>query len=137
MIPTKLLLSYPTLLLAVLLFPSCKDNSVQQTSSTVVFPSSNVSYGKQVEPLFLQVCAFPGCHGADTFDQNGFSLDTYDHLMFGTVKVVYARDTLNSPLVWSIEGRSGVARMPLSLTPLNSNQINGIKKWILENAQDN
>ena len=117
----------------------CKDTINDQSPNDIVFPDSGISYGKQVEPLFFRACAFSGCHGADTFDQRGFSLDTYDHMRFGRVSIIFPPDTAASPLMWWIEKTHGVAeRMPPPpRDPLNSNQIKGIGRWILEGAQNN
>ena len=118
---------------------SCKDTVNDQSPNDIVFPDSGVSYGKQIEPLFFRACAFSGCHGADTFEPQGFSLDSYDHMRFGRVSIVFPPDTAVSPLMWWIEKTHGVAeRMPpLPHDPLNSNQIKGIGRWILEGAQNN
>lgn len=118
---------------------NCKDTSTDPDQTVnIVFPDSNVSYGRHVDPLFRLRCAFAGCHGSDTKGARGFSLDSYDNLMFGTRAVVLRGDPENSPLVWRIEGRVGTgARMPLDRTPLNDNQIQGIRRWIREGAQNN
>lgn len=117
---------------------SCKDTTTNPNDGGIVFPDSNVSYGAHVEPLFFQRCAFTGCHGADTYSTRGFSLDTYDHLMYGTRPVVVRGDPELSPLVWRIEGRPGTGpRMPFGMAPLNDNQIQGIRTWIREGAQNN
>jgi hypothetical protein len=120
---------------------SCKD-AITGGRSNVVFPDSGVSYGRQVEPLFLQSCAYSGCHGADTFEANGFSLDSYANATYKPGIIIPCRrnqacNPENSILVQSIEGINGLQRMPTQGTPLNQNQINGIKTWIREGAQNN
>lgn len=125
------------LLPAVLLTPSCKDAGTNQSASDIVFPASGVSYGKQVEPLFLHSCALPSCHDEYT-GIGGLILETYQELMSASPPVVRVGDTSNSPLVWSIEKSHGLGIMPPPPPPpLNSNQITGIKRWILEGAQNN
>ena len=48
------------------------------------------------------------------------------------------KDTTNSQLVWSIEATHGRPRMPpIGRTQLTTNQINGLKRWILEGAKNN
>jgi hypothetical protein len=118
---------------------ACKDTIVGTSEADkIVFPDSNVSYAKHVDPLFRLRCAFPGCHGSDTKAVRGFSLDSYANLMFGDRQPVLRGDPENSPLAWRIEGGTGTGvRMPLNSTPLKENQIQGIKTWIRENAQDN
>lgn len=115
----------------------CKDDTTDNGPIDIVFPNSNVSYGKYVQPLFDRGCAFSGCHGADTFEFRGYSLDSYGNMMFGTYRVVLPTDPDNSILVRRIEGLDNKPRMPLDRTPLTTNQINGIKQWIREGAQNN
>jgi hypothetical protein len=125
------------LAVCVLAGAGCKDeNPVNGDSpSNIVFPSSNVSYGVYVQPLFNQTCALTGCHG-DGQQQSGLRLTSYDYLMFGGQLVVIRRDPAASTLVMRIEGRVG-ERMPLYRNALNQNQINGIRAWIGEGALNN
>ena len=121
---------------------SCKDDTVDSGPIDIVFPDSNVSYGRYVQPLFDRGCAFRGCHGEDTFDARGFSLDSYQHARAKTGIIVQCFpsqpcDPEESILVRRIEGLDGLARMPYNRTPLTTNQINGIKQWIREYAQNN
>ena len=125
------------IIVAAGVFYSCKDDTVDSGPIDIVFPDSNVSYGRYVQPLFDRGCAFSGCHGEDTFEFRGFSLDSYGHMMFGTLRVVQPTLPDNSILVRRIEGLDGKPRMPLDRTPLTTNQINGIKQWIREGAQNN
>jgi len=118
-------------------FISCKDTTTNQNVSDIVFPSSGVSYGKHVQPLFYRACNFGYCHGQGS-SADGLNLESYQNMKDALPPAVNAPDTATSPLVWSIEGNHGALRMPPSpLNPLNANQINGIKKWILEGAQNN
>ena len=130
---------YSLLAFTASIFISCDDTLTQQNPSDIVFPDTGVSYGKHVEPLFYRACAFSGCHGADTFDAQGFSLDSYDHLMFGSVVQIIRKDTADSRMMWWIERTHSVLeRMPPPpRDPLNANQIRGIGRWILEGAQNN
>ena len=121
---------------------TCKDSSLDAGKSDIVFPDSNVSFGKHVGPLFLQACAYPGCHGDDTFDEMGFSLDSYARATArpGIIIPCIPKQPCNpeaSTLVRRIQGLDGKNRMPLFQTPLNDNQTKGIKTWIREGAQNN
>ncbi len=125
------------ILLAVILLGivSCKESSNPVNKiDEIVFPDSNISYEKQVQPLFNVACATASCHETATEQNKNLDLTSYSGLMrnFG---VVVARDTSNSRLVWNIEGRPGSTPMPPS-RPLLSNQIRGIGKWIMEGAKD-
>ncbi len=125
------------LLVLVLTVTGCKDeNPVDgESPSNIVFPISNVSYGQQVQPLFNQTCTLAGCHDDGTH-QSMLSLTSYDNLMYGGALVVVRNKPDVSMLVLRIQGSVGT-RMPLNRNPLNQNQINGIRAWIGEGAQNN
>jgi hypothetical protein len=125
------------IVLAFFVLPiGCKDTIESPDLDKIVFPSSNISYGNHVEPLFLNGCAFSGCHDSET-KADGLSLETYQEALSTKPGTIIGRDTINSRLIWRIEGKFGLARMPLDRPALNSNQIAGLKKWILEGAQNN
>lgn len=113
---------------------SCKDDRAE-TCDQIVFPDTGVvRYLSHVQPLFDCSCAFTGCHGPDTKEIRGFSLDDYDNFMTGASRqVIYRGDPDASPLILRVEGKIGV-RMPPDRPPLNNNQINGLRRWILQGA---
>lgn len=127
------------LLAAFLGLCGCKDENPvgeDNSPSTIVFPSSGVSYQYQVQPLFNQACNFSGCHGSDA-PPNLVKLTSWGDLLTsgsGTGVVVPGKPEL-STLVLRIEGQG--ARMPPTGFPLNQNQINGIRTWIAEGAKNN
>jgi hypothetical protein len=126
------------LVLGASLAAGCKDENTPvdgDSPSSIVFPSANVSYGQQVQPLFNQACALSGCHD-DGAHQSSLSLTSYDKLMFGGTLVVIRGQPEQSMLVMRIEGTVG-ARMPSPQRPLNQNQITGIRAWIGEGAKNN
>lgn len=117
---------------------TCKDEITGGGTIDVVFPDSMVSYGQQVQPLFTRGCAFSGCHGADRYANDGYSLDSYEHVMFGTRAVVFRGDPDHSLLTQAIEGLNGVPPMPPNdFRQLNENQKRGLRKWVAEGAQNN
>lgn len=120
-----------------IVFGSCKDQITDPNANPIVFPSSNVSYSKQVDALFQQRCALGGCH-AGSSAQAGLDLLTpsYDNLMNHQPRLVNPGASNNSLLVQRIDGRIA-PQMPYLSQPLNSNQIDGIKKWIDEGAKNN
>ena len=124
-----------TVVAAIIVLSSCKDtsNSVS-TLDEIVFPATDISYEKQVQPLFNVGCAITGCHDKAT-NQN----KNLDRTSFAGVRsnfgVVIPGDTTNSRLIWNIEARPGYAPMPPA-KPLSQNQIQGLKRWILEGAKD-
>ncbi len=127
------------MLFAVLVpWEGCKDINTPlpgDSPSNIVFPIANVSFGRQVQPLFNQTCALAGCHD-DGDHQSVLKLTSYDNLMFGGALVVVRNQPDQSTIVLSIEGRVG-SRMPLNRNPLNQNQISGIRAWIGEGALNN
>ena len=117
----------------------CADDSTtgpDGSPSNIVFPADSVSYNIHVQPLFNQACAFSGCHGAGGSTGSQLRLDSYQGTLFSVPGVVIPQLPDQSELVLRIEGRIG-QRMPLNRNPLNQNQIQGIRKWILEGARNN
>lgn len=133
----KIIPSLFSITFLILTLYSCKDDVTNNSANDIIFPDSNVSYGRHVEPLFLRRCAIPQCHN-QTNKADGLSLYTYQDAMSSKVGVIIPRDTSNSRLVWRIEpGARGLLQMPLNLPPLTPNQIKGLKTWILEAARNN
>jgi hypothetical protein len=119
----------------VLGLASCKDEVTGEDGAPdIVFPDSNVSYNNHVQPLFDRTCAISGCHAGATPTAD-LSLESYDRTM-ARIGIVVPTEPDASILVMRIEGDL-TPRMPLNRTPLNANQIAGIRRWILEGAQNN
>ena len=116
------------------IFSSCKNVVGPAGQADIVFPASNVSYTKQVLPLFSLDCAYSGCHDDQTAAGN-LDLTTYNGLI-STPGVVIAKDTVHSLLIQVVEGKGYI--MPPPPAPLlNSNQIQGLKTWIMEGLKYN
>jgi len=116
----------------------CKDKNNPLTGdspSNIVFPTSGVRYGVSVQPLFNQACNFGGCHD-DNPHQSALSLTTFDNAVRMVPGIVVPGNPDGSVLVLRIQGSSGT-RMPPSGNPLNQNQVNGIRTWIAEGANNN
>jgi hypothetical protein len=120
---------------------SCKRDAVgpgiDGSPSDIIFPVSNISYSVHVQPLFNQACAISGCHDAGQ-NQSELHLTSYGDAVLSTsaVGVILPGKPDQSLLVLRIQGTVG-ARMPPGVYPLNSNQINGIRAWIVEGAKNN
>ena len=123
---------------AVWLSWSCKDQITGADLNAIVFPAKNVSYSKYVQPFFDRGCGGQNssCHGPETFNQNGFALDVYDHVI-ASISVVSPGAPDASELILSIEGRFGQKMPPADLPQPNANQITGLRQWIKEGAQNN
>lgn len=123
-------------LLLVFAGAGCEDTTSGSISdiNSIVFPASGVSYNRTIQPLLNIGCATSGCHDVKTKSGN---LDLSDYLGFRQrfYDVVIKGDTLNSRLIWNLEGRVNAAPMPPQKS-LNANQIRGFKQWILEGATD-
>lgn len=131
---------YAALLVSILLIAwsswVCKDSATDGSIADIVFPASNVSYGGQVEPLFLRACGIPGCHDGETFAA-GVSFETYQDAVSKPL-IIIPGDTTNSILVWTLERKNSKPLMPPSFRPqLSLNQKEGLKRWIFEGAKNN
>jgi len=76
------------------------------------------------------------CHDADA-PVGRVKLTTWGHTVLDLPGIVIPGEPDNSELVFRIDGRVGVGRMPPYGNPLNQNQINGIRTWIAEGAKQN
>ncbi|MDE3058370.1 MAG: hypothetical protein KGJ59_10485 [Bacteroidota bacterium] len=113
---------------------SCKNNSNPvRNLNDIIFPDTGISYERQVQPLFNIGCAINGCHDATTMAKN-LDLSSYG-AWINDYGVIIPKDTTNSRLVWSIEGKNNAVPMP-PYKALSLNQVNGLKRWIFEGAKD-
>lgn len=125
------------LLVGTLFLWSCKDQVTAPSQSPIVFPASNISYSKYIDPLFQQQCAVSGCHSSTTAAGDlDLTIPSYDNLINHLPPLVVSGASNNSLLVQRLDGRIQPVMPPLG-SPLTSNQINGIKKWIDEGALNN
>ena len=121
----------------LILFLSCKEQTTEEYKDTIVFPEKDISFTKHMEPLFMQKCAISYCHTSGS-PYTALDLTTpnaWNNLMYyqyGTL--VVAKDT-NCVLLQRLKGI--LPRMPKDRDPLNDNQLNGVKQWILEGAKYN
>ncbi len=114
---------------------SCKNTLDSSTGQAdIVFPDSNVSYSRQVQPLFNLECNYSGCHDTQTAAGN-LDLTNYFSLITAT-GVVMSKDTVHSILIQRIEGR-GPIMPPAPISPLTPNQTKGLKTWVMEGLQYN
>ncbi len=105
-------------------------------NAPIVFPPSNVSYSKQVQPFMDEKCAFPGCH-----DDNApgtpatVSFTTYDNICYSVSGIVEKGDANGSLLGEYVNGK--FQHDPLMSSLMNQNQVQGIITWINEGAPEN
>lgn len=110
----------------------CSD-SATTPSNDIVFPDKDVSYSAHVQPVFNLRCATSGCHDDQSRAQD-LSLTSYFNLT-ARPGIVIAGNSIASLLAQKIDGRLPHSN-PIPIL-INSNQINGIKKWIDEGAKNN
>jgi Planctomycete cytochrome C len=111
----------------------CDDTTTGIDDKTI--PDSNVSYAKDIAPVFEAKCNVSGCHD-DATRAGGVSLTTWVGTTDPTIVVKNNAD--QSILTYTIERLSGVPAMPPEgYAALTVNQINGIKIWINEGAKNN
>ena len=119
-----------------LALPACKTTLSSPTGQTeIVFPASNISYIRYVQPLFNLKCNFSGCHDDGTQAGN-LSLTNYFSAT-AVPGVIVPGDTVHSILIQRITGTIQPLMPPPPAPPLNQNQIQGLKKWIAEGAKYN
>ena len=126
-------------MLSILTILACSDNATEPQKE-IVLPEKGLNFETHIKPLFINKCASgSGCHSA--FDPaNGLNLTDYQtimtHFAAGTEQLVIPGQADQSFLYNILLGPLlGIPRMPTDLPPLNSNNINGVKTWINEGAE--
>ncbi|MBI3773662.1 MAG: c-type cytochrome [Gammaproteobacteria bacterium] len=127
----------------------CSDssNESKQTTTQVTVPvtatvaTAKVSYASDILPILQQNCF--ECHqtGGKGEKASALNMETYAGLMKGTKygPVINPGKSLTSTLVLLVEGRANqVIKMPHDGRPsLSDQQIQAIKAWIDQGAQNN
>ena len=113
------------------------DSSLADTlhvTVSIVTEMPAVSFNNDVKPILYTNCI--NCHIGGV--QGGLRMDNYTLLMDGgnSGPVVIPGDAQNSLIVKRIEGRIA-PRMPLDRPPLSQQNIDLIRTWIDEGANDN
>ncbi|MEJ2049838.1 MAG: hypothetical protein P8Y60_08370 [Calditrichota bacterium] len=119
--------------LIIFLMLSCNKNSTEPEKFN--FPDSNLSFSRDIYPIFRENCISSGCHESVN-PAAGLDLETMAPT-FNSVDgpVVYPFDAEHSILYLLLNGEyNGISRMPLSRGPLAPEKIQAIKTWINEGA---
>ena len=134
------------------LITNCSDEGVHPLDVKFVIPATNISFIDHIQPMLEIKCGYgSGCHSTTNIE-NGLM---YTHLVDKNSLMEYRMSSNGEKLVdldihennpqlapfYLIvrEGYKSVVQMPpylLNREPLNENQIEGIKNWIAEGAQD-
>lgn len=126
--------------LFVLLWSGCENNSVSTKTDRDTLPE-NVSFSEDIQPIFNGSCGGGNCHINRT--TSGVHLNNYSNVINSNGNqyeedIVIPEEPEQSPLVDKIEANPEIGiRMPQGGEPLSNEQINLIKGWIAEGAQNN
>jgi hypothetical protein len=127
-------------LTAAIFIAACGDSHTSRQTSTV---NSSATLSRIQLEIFTPSCATSGCHDTSTH-QAGLDLsagNTYLQTVnisaaeMPALKRVAPTDPDNSYLFQKINGTATTGvQMPLGAAPLNSDQINLVRDWILRGA---
>ena len=128
-----------TIFTSTLYLNACSENATQ-SDVEIVLPEKDLNFEEHIKPLFINKCANrSGCH-APFEPAKGLNLTDYQtimtHFVLGTEPLVVSGHAEQSFLYNILRGQLlNVPRMPLEQPSLNSNNINGVKIWINEGAE--
>lgn len=126
--------SFLSITFVLFVVTNCDDSITNEDVDNMRIPSSNVSFGEHIYPIFQVKCI--RCHNA-TDPDGGLDLTSYANAT-SDFNVIFPGDSELSGLVWAIEARAGVEPMPpIGYPPLKPHHITGIKTWIQEGAKNN
>jgi len=123
------------LVFSAIIYFGCDDSITVADIDNREIPDSNVSFSKDIAPIFELKCV--SCHGNGGLE-GGIDLTTWAGVVDPRIVIPGEADT--SPLVWTIEQRAGFPAMPpigSPFLPLTLKQIQGVKTWIDEGAKNN
>jgi hypothetical protein len=102
----------------------------------IVIPSSNVSFERNILPVFNLTCNSAGCHSTDS-RAGGVALTSYFEVVFNVPGLVVAKNPDRSVLM-RVMDFNATTRIPHRLsfqTRITQNHIDGVRTWIREGAQ--
>jgi hypothetical protein len=114
-------------------FAAC-DEGVVTDPRQIVMPESDVSYNRDIQPVFDLSCALSGCHD-DATRAGGLSLRSYSDLL-ARPGIIHPGDSTESVLRKIIRGIFPHPAYPISAL-LTQNHMKGIAVWIEEGASNN
>lgn len=130
-----------SLITAALFTVACRDTVVDNSDQMTPPPQEEISFADDVLPIFGASCSGSGCHVGER--TNGVRLDSYEQvtssvgLQYGS-PIVEPGNAADSPIIDKItpNPQFGV-RMPFGRAPLSALQIDLIRTWIDDGADDN
>lgn len=108
--------------------------STGPTGSDIMFPDTNIRFSASVQPFLITSCGFSGCHG-DNNAAGGIRLTNYSSLFFDRPNLIVPGAPNESVLIQTLEGK--IAHSIGGLEYVTSNQIQGMRRWVLEGALNN
>lgn len=126
--------------LSVLIF-SCTHTTLDPKSPTVTDTTSTTStscnadtvyFTNSILPMLISNCAMSGCHDAATAE-DGVILTNYQEI----IKHIEAGNSSKSEIYETVSGGDSDFMPPAPNTPLTSDQISLLKKWIEQGARNN
>lgn len=111
----------------------CTSNQVTDPDK-IVFPDTNVSYSRHVQPYLTLSCAFAGCHHAD-LPAGGVRLTDYSGIMFSRANLVVPGKPDESLIIFVMDKR--IPHSDAIFVRINDNHLKGLKQWITEGAINN
>ncbi|MFC2084907.1 hypothetical protein ACFLS9_07620 [Bacteroidota bacterium] len=124
------------IMFSILVFTACDDTLTGDDIDNRIIPDENVSFSEHLQPVFNIKCSIAGCHD-DISKAGGYSMTTWSNVLQPGIVDPFTPET--SRIIWRIEG-IGVDFMPpleSPVRPLTDNQIDGVKTWIKEGAENN
>ena len=129
---TKFMKNLFKLALSLTLLSACYDDNKEElyqnlnVQTTECDTASGVSYSECISPILEANCALSGCH-VGTSPQSGIDLSNFNDV---------ERVALDGRLLGTITGSPG-PQMPPSGAPLSATEIDLIRTWVENGAQNN
>lgn len=124
-------------LILLVITSSCGNGVTDVSNIKVVFPdSTKVSYINHVQPFLNQRCAYAGCH-SDFHMAGGRSMASYFKLVSSENLGLIIPGNSEASVLYQVVNGTNNHLYRYNLPIANTNQINGIKRWIDEGAEDN
>ena len=117
--------SYYIFAAGVLVMIGCSSSDIT-SANDIVFPTKNVSFKGQVEPLFSIACN--SCHSP------GNTVDLSSFIGVRATRVINQPRDTNCGLIQVIYGRGAPHLGPINIDNIRKQ---GLKQWVIEGAQDN
>ncbi|MGA2297425.1 MAG: hypothetical protein ABSG15_07760 [FCB group bacterium] len=124
-------------IVAFLLLTFTKCNNAVTSNANLVFPASGISYQRDVYPFMMVKCAYSGCHGNNPLNGATNMSDYFSMTGPENLGLIVPNKPDNSLLNEVLEGREPHDVYTFPQNYIDSNQIHGMRQWVLEGAHNN